>query len=264
MSLPTTSCPSFQSIFDSALEGYTKQTGIELSKHPTALKIQNCHSPEDVIQLLLERGSEFKDYRDKFRKLLDCIRPVVQVVHVFSGVLGESFGIAPVSSRILYDNALLIIPPYRAHSNPRKRYVSALMFSSLFVALIFSIAGGFRALSDTYPRQTAVGVTASYDAIIDLFEWVANFLRRLHIYTEKIPLSSSMSDIMVKIMIEVLSVLALATNQIKQGRFSTWPLPAYSPFLNIVQRNSRRCYWGRETLRLSCRDWTDLRRRKLG
>jgi hypothetical protein len=43
-----------------------------------------------------------------------------------------------------------------------------------------------------------------------------------------------MSDIMVKIMIEVLSVLALATTQIRQGRFSTWPLPAYLPLLIIV------------------------------
>jgi hypothetical protein len=32
-----------------------------------------------------------------------------------------------------------------------------------------------------------------------------------------------MSDIMVKIMSEVLSVFALATAQIKQGRFSEWP-----------------------------------------
>jgi hypothetical protein len=32
-----------------------------------------------------------------------------------------------------------------------------------------------------------------------------------------------MSDIMVKIMVEVLSVLALATKQINQGRFSEWP-----------------------------------------
>jgi hypothetical protein len=31
-----------------------------------------------------------------------------------------------------------------------------------------------------------------------------------------------MSDILVKIMAEVLSVLALATRQIKQGRFSRW------------------------------------------
>ena len=31
-----------------------------------------------------------------------------------------------------------------------------------------------------------------------------------------------MSDIVTKIMVEVLSVLALATKQIKQGRFSKW------------------------------------------
>ena len=60
-------------------------------------KIQNCHSREDVIQLLLEREFAFKDYRDKYRKLIDCIRPVVQVVHAFSGVLGETSGIVLVS-----------------------------------------------------------------------------------------------------------------------------------------------------------------------
>jgi DNA-binding SARP family transcriptional activator len=31
-----------------------------------------------------------------------------------------------------------------------------------------------------------------------------------------------MSEVMVKIMVEVLSVLALATKQIDQGRFSKW------------------------------------------
>lgn len=32
-----------------------------------------------------------------------------------------------------------------------------------------------------------------------------------------------MSDILVKIMAQVLAVLAVATKQINQGRFSTWP-----------------------------------------
>jgi hypothetical protein len=73
------------------------------------------------------------------------------------------------------------------------------------------------------PTQAATGVTASYDALADLFECVANFLRRFHIYTEKISSSQTMSDIMVKILVEVLSVLALATKQIKQGRFSKRP-----------------------------------------
>lgn len=34
------------------------------------------------------------------------------------------------------------------------------------------------------------------------------------------PLTEKMMDILVKIMVEVLNVLALATKQIKQGRFS--------------------------------------------
>ena len=33
-----------------------------------------------------------------------------------------------------------------------------------------------------------------------------------------------MTDIIVKILVEILSVLALATKQIKQGRFSKWPI----------------------------------------
>ena len=68
-------------------------------------------------------------------------------------------------------------------------------------------------------HQAAIGVTSSYDALVDLFECVANFLNRLHVHTE-ILLTPSMTSIIVKILVEVLSVLALATKQIKQGRFS--------------------------------------------
>ena len=77
---------------------------------------------------------------------------------------------------------------------------------------------------DTHSRsnQAAAGISASYDSLADLFECVSNFLGRFQIYTEKVSLSPMMSDIMVKIMIDVLSVLALATKQINQGRFSKW------------------------------------------
>ena len=78
-------------------------------------------------------------------------------------------------------------------------------------------------LCDVHSYQAAIGVSASYDALGDLFECVANFLRRLHILTEKIPSSPAMSDLLVKILVQVLNVLALATKQIQQGRFSMWP-----------------------------------------
>jgi len=64
----------------------------------------------------------------------------------------------------------------------------------------------------------ASGVTSSYDALLELFDCLGNFLKRLEIYIT-IPPTTMMLDIIVKIMVEVLSVLALATKQIKQGRF---------------------------------------------
>ena len=71
--------------------------------------------------------------------------------------------------------------------------------------------------------QAASGVSSSYDALVELFECIGGFLKRLRIYTD-LPLTPLMMEISVKIMVELLSVLALATKQIKQGRFSKWIL----------------------------------------
>ena len=68
-------------------------------------------------------------------------------------------------------------------------------------------------------NQAVKDVSTSYDALIDLLESIGNFLNRLDIYT-KIPLTAAMTDIVVKIMVEVLTTLALATRQVKQGRLS--------------------------------------------
>ena len=58
--------------------------------------------------------------------------------------------------------------------------------------------------------------------MLDLFECLGNFLKRLEVYTT-IPPTPIMTDIIIKIMVQLLSVLALATKQIKQGRFSKYP-----------------------------------------
>ena len=80
--------------------------------------------------------------------------------------------------------------------------------------------------------QAAAGVTSSYDALLELFECLGNFVKRLEIYTN-IPPSPIMTEVIVKIIIELLSVLALASKQIKQGRFSKCPL-TYAMF--VTQR----------------------------
>jgi hypothetical protein len=55
--------------------------------------------------------------------------------------------------------------------------------------------------------------------LIDLFERIGRFFKRLESYTERTP-SEAMTDMMVDVMVEVLSVLAIATVEIKQRRRS--------------------------------------------
>jgi len=62
-------------------------------------------------------------------------------------------------------------------------------------------------------------VNASQDMLIDLLERIESFFKRLESYTELKP-SEEMTDMMVKILVEVLSVLAIVTVEIKQKRRS--------------------------------------------
>ena len=71
---------------------------------------------------------------------------------------------------------------------------------------------------DTTPnRKAAKRVRGDYDALIELFEHLERYLRRLQVFTV---ISPALAEILVKIMVELLEVLALATRQINQGRFS--------------------------------------------
>lgn len=67
--------------------------------------------------------------------------------------------------------------------------------------------------------QAVKDVSASYDALVDLFESIERFLSRLDIYT-RIPLTPAMTNVVVNIMVEILSTLALVTKQVNQGRLS--------------------------------------------
>ena len=74
---------------------------------------------------------------------------------------------------------------------------------------------------DTQMLKAAKGVSTSYDALIELFQCFEHYLGRLKVLTE---IPSAVGEILVKIMVELLEVLALATHQISQGRFSEFAL----------------------------------------
>ncbi|KAH9031124.1 hypothetical protein EDB85DRAFT_1383364 [Lactarius pseudohatsudake] len=63
----------------------------------------------------------------------------------------------------------------------------------------------------------AKNVEAGQDALIDLFERIENFFKRLESYTAVRP-TDIMTDMIIKIMIEVLNIFAIATKEMKQSR----------------------------------------------
>jgi hypothetical protein len=60
-------------------------------------------------------------------------------------------------------------------------------------------------------------VKASHDALIELFERIEGFFKRLGVYT-KVSLTTEMTEVFVKIVSEVLSVLSIATKEVRRKR----------------------------------------------
>jgi hypothetical protein len=77
----------------------------------------------------------------------------------------------------------------------------------------------FAAYFDTHGSQAAKDVRGSQHKLIELFNRIEHFFLRLEIYTGIIP-TTSMTDIIIEIMVEVLTILAIATKEAKRGRSS--------------------------------------------
>jgi hypothetical protein len=64
-------------------------------------------------------------------------------------------------------------------------------------------------------------MSTNQGAVVDVLEQIESFFRRLEIYVEVPPTAlAGMTDVIVKIMVEVLSILAIVTKEIKQSKSS--------------------------------------------
>jgi hypothetical protein len=73
---------------------------------------------------------------------------------------------------------------------------------------------------------------ASHGKLVNLFERIQFFLQRLSIYIG-IPLTAPMTELLGKIMGQVLSILALSTKEMAQRRISEWDWPDGSLLANF-------------------------------
>ena len=73
---------SFQTLLESALLQYEKNTGVTLSKHPLALQLQSCISVEDFNRLLQD---EAKHVRENER-IIKSMKTIVSVLTPLNSV----------------------------------------------------------------------------------------------------------------------------------------------------------------------------------
>jgi hypothetical protein len=95
-------------------------------------------------------------------------------------------------------------------------------------------------------NQAARCVISSWNALVELLESIENFLNRLDMYT-RIPRTLVMDEMVIKIMAELLSTLAVATRKLKQGR------PSESVLADLLPYSAQRSQICNERLRLEGR-----------
>jgi hypothetical protein len=204
----------FRSLFESALAEYEKKTGITLAEHPLAIQLQSCHSIESTTALLQGQAQAFSKFRGRDRAI-KSINNTLSILTTLSdtAILGDSIGLVRHNLLVVYSTALTVFfsALLTCEGDTRwSRHPSRCMFCSpVPMWLSFS----------HHVNQAAKGVLDSYDALVDLLESIEHFLKRLDIYT-RIPATAAMDEIVVKIMVELLTTLALATKEIKQGKSS--------------------------------------------
>ena len=77
----------------------------------------------------------------------------------------------------------------------------------------------------------AKDVRASHDALLELFERIENLFKRLGVYTQ-VSLTAEMAEVFVKIVAEVLTILSIATKEVKRKRASEFPRDIHQSLLS--------------------------------
>jgi hypothetical protein len=206
---------TFQSLFDVALHDYENQTGTRLADHPLAKQLEACDSVVTITAFLQERVRAFHGFREEDGKFMRSLKRVVHVLYTLStnAALAESIGLV-VRPKIPLGISLSL-HTLNSHSHQPRLYSLDSPFYSPYVPPLVPC---MRFCALWVPLWQAVkDTTASYDALVGLLESMEGFLNRLAIYT-KLSLTPIMAEIIVKIMVELLSTLAVTTKQVEQGR----------------------------------------------
>ena len=207
----STSNSNFASIFNAALETYKRKTKKDLASHPLLPTLQSCDSPEAALAVLREQIPGFGQSENGEDGLTKWVAPTVNVLYSFSDTLGQGVGLVSIE---IFPREKVLISTFR-HFHRSLQYLRGLAFFSRSVFFIYPLRNY---LDIQYP-QTAKDTSAGQDKLIEIFNRIERFFHRLEIYIGVTP-TTAMREIITEIVVEVLSILAIATKEVKRGRFS--------------------------------------------
>ncbi|KAI0292476.1 hypothetical protein B0F90DRAFT_277429 [Multifurca ochricompacta] len=186
-SLSSAPSSDIRSLFQTTLEDYEKRTGINLIDHQLTIDLNSCDTADSIISTLRSHLQTLNNFRGEDAVVV--IKWLKRIVRHLN-TLSTNGVLGGESTRLLFplENAIL---------------------SSIGVLLV-TIDG--------------TQVSANYDILIDLFKSIESFLKRLATRI-KTPVTASVIEMVTKILLELLSTLALATQQVRRGRLGRSPSP---------------------------------------
>lgn len=104
-------------LFQSALEEYEKETGINLVdlEHPLVAELERCDSLESITRVLQEKAQAFCEFRRDKPKGIELFKHAVGALHKLSGIalLGASIGFVCRNSLLVLELLILMLlqPP---------------------------------------------------------------------------------------------------------------------------------------------------------
>jgi hypothetical protein len=100
MSVPrsTTTSTSFGTIFNDALETYTKHTKNDITSHPLTVQLKSCDTPSAILDVLRAQVQVLNKSQDAHEKFTTWLVPTVNVLHTFSATLGSVVGLVNFDS----------------------------------------------------------------------------------------------------------------------------------------------------------------------
>jgi hypothetical protein len=210
-------------MFNAAFKSYERKTKEDLTEHSLLPSLQSCDSPEAILTVLREQiPAAFNQSQNGDDRLTKWVSPTVNVLYAFSATVGQGVGLVRIE--IFCRGEFSALTYTFRHSHRQMQSLRGLAFSSWSVSFICRL----RKLFWHQDSQAAKDASTSQEKIFEIFNRIEHFFRRLEIYTVLTP-TAAMTDMIVEIVVEVLTILAIVTKEVKRGPLSEFISRLFTP-----------------------------------